>query len=379
MDNLINLAWVQFSNGTDKVVPIGNIQNFVPKNKSDFNSGRKYKVWCLGTKGKEDNLLNGFILLLGSDNDDIDHQKSQKRVKFPNKRRMSLNNSMVKTTETKKAKKESKIMNSSTTITTEILQKAHEIIHRLDDTIDNVYNEKDYAENDNEEDNFFVDALEDNDWFFDAEDESSINETFFSSQQKYSTLDEMINAPEFNTPASATVNKSIGEIILIIIKYALVHSLSFTATFNLFRLINSIFELPIWPNTKYLLDKLFCPKKWITFHANCTQCSEYIGAYETRKTQHVRCEKCQISINVKDYGYNNFFITMDPSFPISQLLETNSDYYNFVVKERKGKENCFNDIYDGKLYRKFVDSLSENDKQILQPKELNVFLTVSKV
>ncbi|XP_043476020.1 uncharacterized protein LOC122507401 [Leptopilina heterotoma] len=254
------------------------------------------------------------------------------------------------------------IINSSTIITAEVLQKVHGIIHSLDETVENSEEEKNYAESDNEEDNFFLDALEENDWFFYFEEESSIGQSSFPSQQKYSTLDEMIDAPEFNTPITATITKSIGEIILIIIKYSLVHSLSFTATFNLFRLINSIFEFPILPNTKYFLDKLFYSKKYITFHANCTQCGEYIGTFETNRAQIVRCAKCQISINVKDYDYKNFFIAMDPSFPISQLLETNSDYYNYVVKDRVGKENCFNDIYDGKLYRKFVNSLNEEDK-----------------
>ena len=77
---------------------------------------------------------------------------------------------------------------------------------------------------------------------------------------------------DFKEPTAVPVTKTIGEIIIMVVRYAFVNALSLTATFQLFSLINCIFQTPILPNTKYLIDKLFYPKKWAHFHAICIKC-----------------------------------------------------------------------------------------------------------
>lgn len=64
MEN-IKVALVMFKDETQKIVPLESIENFFPKKKNDFKKNQKYKVWWFGTKSKNDNLLNGHILLLG--------------------------------------------------------------------------------------------------------------------------------------------------------------------------------------------------------------------------------------------------------------------------------------------------------------------------
>lgn len=123
-----------------------------------------------------------------------------------------------------------------------------------------------------------------------------------------------------------------------------------------------VFSVPILPNTKYFIDKLFYPKKWSKFHAVCTQCSQYAGAFEPRKDDNVQCRTRRRKINVEHYDFKDFFVTMEPSNPISELIQTNSDHFNFVLSQRIHEEGLINYIYDGKLYREFVECLNEADK-----------------
>ena len=53
---------------------------------------------------------------------------------------------------------------------------------------------------------------------------------------------------------------------------------------------------------------------------------------------------------------------MDVASSISKLIETNSKYYNYVVNRRVHEKDSISDIYDGKKYREFVNSLNESDR-----------------
>ena len=134
------------------------------------------------------------------------------------------------------------------------------------------------------------------------------------------------------------------------------------ATFQLFFVINCIFETPILPSTKYLIDKLYYLKKWAHFHAICIKRRGYAGMFQPRKDRYVICQACNNRDDIKNYDDKHFFITMDASSLIAKLIECNSGYYNFVMNERVYKKGFMNDIYDGKMYRNFVKSLSEADK-----------------
>ena len=57
-----------------------------------------------------------------------------------------------------------------------------------------------------------------------------------------------------------------------------------------------------------------------------------------------------------------FFVMLDVASPILKLIESNYEYYNYIVNERVHEKGCVQDIHDGKLYRKFVKSLSDADK-----------------
>ena len=105
----------------------------------------------------------------------------------------------------------------------------------------------------------------------------------------------------------------------------------------------------------------YIQKVWLflghtVYHGLCTQCGNNIGTF-THSDSSKRCDLCAIDINVTDSTYKDFFVTLNPANQISHLLKENSNYYDYVMNERTRKEGVIRDIYDGKLYRRFVRGL----------------------
>ena len=111
------------------------------------------------------------------------------------------------------------------------------------------------------------------------------NECSKNFKHLYSFLDKVDCANPIDTP----VNKNIGEVLLMLFKYALTNALSLTAIVSLFGLINCIFVEPIPPESRYFIDKLFNPSHCTTYHGLCTRCRNNIGTF-TRSDSSKRCE-----------------------------------------------------------------------------------------
>lgn len=163
------------------------------------------------------------------------------------------------------------------------------------------------------------------------EEEGKEEET--PAKLSFTSLEDVMENPIFDAPIKTCVNKSIGEVIIMIIKYSLIYSLSLSGMTDLFKLVNCIFAESIIPNSKYFIDKLFYPKNCVILHATCTQCGSYIGKFK-REDRWVKCKVCKLKIETKSYVYKDFFVTMDVSKPIRKLIETNSEYYNYVMNDR---------------------------------------------
>ena len=62
----------------------------------------------------------------------------------------------------------------------------------------------------------------------------------------------LVNSANFNNPINLPVNRTAGEVILMVVKYALVQALSLTEIYDLFGLINCLFKVAVSPSTRYL-------------------------------------------------------------------------------------------------------------------------------
>lgn len=140
-------------------------------------------------------------------------------------------------------------------------------------------------------------------------------------------LSEFLSNPEIMTPISTPVVASAGELLVMMLKFALHFTLPFNGSCAIFRLINSIFEDPVFSDTKYMLDKLFNPKCNVEFHAVCPQCLKYLGRLENLCDKNEsKCVDCNISLDVMNPSYPSFFAVIDPSEQIANCLSKNSEY-----------------------------------------------------
>ncbi|OXU20987.1 hypothetical protein TSAR_007116 [Trichomalopsis sarcophagae] len=160
---------------------------------------------------------------------------------------------------------------------------------------------------------------------------------------------------------NAHVDKSFGELFLISLKYCLSGKLPFTEIVNLMKLINIICGKKILPDTRYEMNKLCNDFDSITFHSVCSTCSAYNGEYKDFRGT-ITCELCGTIVDVSNPSNSCFFAIIDPSNAIRKHLKAHEDYYSYIMNERVHEKNQLNDIYDGKLYREFISTLSASDK-----------------
>lgn len=131
---------------------------------------------------------------------------------------------------------------------------------------------------------------------------------------------------------------------------------------GLMKFINIIFDECILPDTRYSIDNMCNDDTTVTLHAMCPTCRNMLGTFENLDTK-VHCDVCMAEVDVSNPSNPCFFAYIDPSKAIIDLIEENYDYYNFVVNARQSEKGHIKDIYDGKKYKEFIKSLSDNDKR----------------
>ncbi|XP_074113611.1 uncharacterized protein LOC141536780 [Cotesia typhae] len=168
----------------------------------------------------------------------------------------------------------------------------------------------------------------------------------------FTELRKVMDSETFSTIIKERVNVSIGDIYVMLLKYALTNFLSQAATENLFKMINRLYDRPVIAETRYLIDKLFNPSSTIKYHAQCSSCKQ-ITQFKSLSDK-IICKSCTMEINMKDW---DFFITLNIAHEIASCLEKYGVHYKYVVNERKHTKHIYSDIYDGSEYRKFLGML----------------------
>lgn len=180
------------------------------------------------------------------------------------------------------------------------------------------------------------------------------NDTLFKN------LNSFIGSEEFSKVISQPVNKTTGEVLMMLLKYAITYSLSQTAVTNLFFMINYLFSSPILPTSCYLIEGLFNPSGNATFHGVCPECGTYIRTF-TKSSKTTKCNFWNIDIST-DSSYNDFFVNFDVNPKISELVKMNSDYYYDIMNHRVHEKGVFKDVYDGNMYQEFSTTLDERER-----------------
>lgn len=98
------------------------------------------------------------------------------------------------------------------------------------------------SQNEVDDEDNFEDALDENDFYVEkGVDERKLN---------FKSLDDFMKSSTFNNPINIKVVLTVGQILLMVLKYALVHALSLTEITDLLNMLNCIF----------FLGQLFCLK-----------------------------------------------------------------------------------------------------------------------
>lgn len=173
-------------------------------------------------------------------------------------------------------------------------------------------------------------------------------------------LDFISNA-DFFRKITTPVKASPGELILMILKFSNTYTLSFTAIRNLISLINNIFDVPILPESRYLIEKMINFQDIAHYHVICPNCFNYLGkSQEIGKA--LQCNACDSSVNISRVSVSNHFVILDPSTEISNLIQSHENYYNYVVSLRSNETREIKDIYDGHSYKSFKNCLPPDEK-----------------
>lgn len=173
--------------------------------------------------------------------------------------------------------------------------------------------------------------------------------------------EEMFKTENFFDVITKSIDKTAGEVLLMAFKYVIRHNLSITAACDLMNLINCLFSEPILPDTRYMLNEI-CKKQCNTkFYAMCIECQAYLGEVENINS-FVICHICNTKNELSGSGCPNYFVSIDPSDTIAELLTKHDEYYDHVVKNRRHEKGHLQDIFDGKKNRAFVKSLPVTDQ-----------------
>ena len=105
------------------------------------------------------------------------------------------------------------------------------------------------------------------------ETDDSDDDTGFSRLKSVIENDDIINL-------QISISKT--DILLACLRYCRVYSTCQSGMVDLFKMINSILQTKILPETRYLADQLFNSKKGIEHHSICPKCKRYVSKFDEK-------------------------------------------------------------------------------------------------
>lgn len=178
----------------------------------------------------------------------------------------------------------------------------------------------------------------------------------------FRNLNSLLAKAEMNTRIDIPVAVSRAEMMLAIIKFAVVHELSQTGIEDLFKMVNSFFPTNILLDTKHYINKYFNSDDNVQFHAVCSKCDKYIKKFNANDRR-VKCKLCKTIINLKDPTYTDYFVIYDVKTEISTLVEENREYFDELKSNINNDDGIIRDFTDGILYKKIISQLTEEEKR----------------
>ena len=121
------------------------------------------------------------------------------------------------------------------------------------------------------------------------------------------SLQDFMDSEEFSRTVTTRVDKTVGEIFLMILQYSVHNHQSVTAMTNLFKLMNAVFSEPILPDSRYAMYVLLNSKSDNNFHAVCHNCSAYVGIFEEVVSVE-KCSNCNMDLDLSNPSNASYFV-----------------------------------------------------------------------
>lgn len=182
------------------------------------------------------------------------------------------------------------------------------------------------------------------------------------TKTKPKNLQDLVNSEDFMAPLSLTVDRSKAEILFMLLKYSIINKLSKLAMTNLYKLVNVLMPEFILPDSDYLLDKLLNTDNTVEFHAVCHECRNYIGLIGTASADVNKCKICKAKLDVSNPSNKSYFVLIDPSVQIIDLLALNKTYYETLLCSNRVNDGIIRDVYDGALYKNSYNPETQKTK-----------------
>ncbi|XP_042897703.1 uncharacterized protein [Parasteatoda tepidariorum] len=155
------------------------------------------------------------------------------------------------------------------------------------------------------------------------------------------------------------VKISKGELIVMILNFALRHHLSDVGVNDLLEMFNVILGNKL-PKTSSTLYNVIGTKSInsMNHHFFCHVCFKYVSTLSTDEKT-VQCHVCNVAVNTSNPQRNNSFISVDLKSQLTEIVENNDALKAKLSSEPTIRDSeIFEDIVDGRLYKKLQDDHS---------------------
>ncbi len=193
--------------------------------------------------------------------------------------------------------------------------------------------------------------------------ERSINqENHMDTSEEQSNFDQLLNSEGFFEVIKEKVCRTPAEILLGILKFGVSNTLSLKGISDLLKFVNNIFSEQILPESSHFINKYFNPRNRTEFHGICsnTDCGDYLGQIFNFQEKLV-CPTCKKEENVSKITYRNFFMLIDPSESIRNVIERYDTYFCNLMEETSVPSENIKDIYNGQMYQDLRSKLQTSD------------------
>lgn len=157
------------------------------------------------------------------------------------------------------------------------------------------------------------------------------------------------------------VTLNCGEIIFMLLSYAVGHNLNQSATVDLLERMNTILNTDLFPGTVHKFQTTFNPGMSMELHSTCSNCTHYLGI-KAKMTTDFTCRNCKTVNKVKGYKYENTFLTLNVEEQVKDFLDYNIN--DLKVFNENLVETSYRDIQSGSLCKKFNPGVDHNEKEI---------------